>query len=375
MFVRRSSDFSFGMRSMGKFRRDENAIDNSMLSKLNRPGRHNHLSSSANDTQPPRVNHANVHTLSLPHRPRPFLDTNITRSPGPMSAVSPFSHASPSLIDYRSPITGEMDFERSPVPRNRRTNSGSVSDDVTISTQCSFENRDDEADFPMETSRMRTLNIEDPWRERDRERERERDVEHCQAGQKRRASSPPGDDIPLASDGLRSRERGLMSRGSPTPRLTVMAQGSISSVSTASRSGSYVSNLTASSMTSMGSFGRRSPNGLSPGGLSPTDPSSPYAAPLSAATSPRSALSRSIALQSPHQRTLNEQTMMGQSSRGLASPRKLMEISKNPSSLIAAKMKGPYMCECCPKKPKKFDTEDELKYVPTDELRYEQNVD
>jgi len=152
-----------------------------------------------------------------------------------------------------------------------------------------------------------------------------------------------------------------MSRGSPTPRLTVIPQGSISSMSSAGRSGSYASNLTASSHTSMGSFGRRSPNGLSSGGLSPTDPSSPYAPPLSAATSPGSALSRSLALQSPHPRTLGEQAMLGQAGRTLASPRKLAEIPKNPSSLVAAKMKGPHMCECCPKKPKKFETEEELK--------------
>lgn len=333
-----------------------------MLNKLNGPGRRSLLSASVNDTQSSRANHTHVTTISLPHRTKqqPFLDTTLTRSPGPMSAVSPFSHASPKLTDYRSPIGTEMgDFERSPVPRTRRTNSGSVPDDATVS---SYETRDDEIDFPMETSRMRTLNIEDQWRERERERERE--LEYCQAGQKRRASSPPSDDIPLASDGLRRREGGMMSRGSPTPRLTVIPQGgSMSSISSASRTGSYASNLTASSITSLGSFGRRSPNGLSPGGLSPTDPSSPYGTTLSAATSPRSALSRSIALQSPHQRTLSEQAMMGQTGRPLASPRKLAEIPKNPSSLVAAKMKGPYMCECCPKKPKKFDTEEELKYV------------
>ncbi|KAK0611856.1 hypothetical protein B0T14DRAFT_540816 [Immersiella caudata] len=360
----RSSGFSpsFGAGSMGHFlQQDNKSIDKSMLNKLNRPaGRRSLLSASHNDAQHSRANHTQITTLSLPHRTKqqPFLDTALTRSPGPMSAVSPFCHTNPSVMDYRSPVgTDGGDFERSPQPRTRRTNSGSVPDDVTVS---SYDARDDEIDFPMETSRMRTLNIEDQWR--DRERERERETEYCQAGQKRRASSPPSDDVPLASDGLRRREGGVMSRGSPTPRLTVIPQGgSISSLSSASRSGSYVSNLTASSITSMGSFGRRSPNGLSPGGLSPTDPTSPYAPPLSATTSPRSALSRSIAMQSPHQRTLSEQAMMGQPGRPLASPRKLAEIPKNPSSLVAAKMKGPYMCECCPKKPKKFDTEEELK--------------
>lgn len=357
----RSPDFPpppFGLRSMDQFR--QSAIDSSMLSKLNRPARRSNLSASVNDLPQSRPNHTHVSTISLPHRSKqqPFLDTTLTRSPAPMSAVSPFSQASSGALDYRSPIGSEMgDFERSPVPRTRRTNSGSVPDDVTIS---SYDTREDETDFPMERERMRTLNIEDQWRDRERERENE----YCQIGQKRRASSPPGDDIPLPSDPLRRRE-GILSRGSPTPRLTVIPQGSVSSISSASRSNSYTSNLTASSMTSMGSFGRRSPNGLSPSGLSPTDPhgNSPYATPISSTTSPRSALGRSIALQSPHQRTLSEQTMLGQGNRTLASPRKLAEIPKNPSSLVAAKMKGPYMCECCPKKPKKFETEDELKYV------------
>lgn len=163
-----------------------------------------------------------------------------------------------------------------------------------------------------------------------------------------------------------------MSRGSPTPRLTVIPQGSISSISSVSRSGSYTSNLTASSITSIGSFGRRSPNGLSPGGLSPTDTiGSPYATPISLTASPRSSIGRSAIAQSPHQRTLSEQAMAGQANRTLASPRKLAEIiSKNPSSLVAAKLKGPHMCECCPKKPKKFDSEEELK-VHEAEKQYE----
>jgi hypothetical protein len=356
---------------MKSFRPNGESIDNSMLNKLNRTGRRSALSASMNDVPAARANHTQLATLSLPHRSKqPFLESGFTKSPVLMSAISPrnisFNHNGPNTAGYRSPAaTDTSDLERSPVPRTRRTNSGSVPDD-TISTQGSYEGRDDEVDFPIETSRMRSLNIEDQRREREweRERERERDREYYQAGQKRRASSPPGDDIPLASDALRRREGGTMSRGSPTPRLTVIPQGSISSISSAGRSGSYVSNLTASSITSMGSFGRLSPNPMSPGGLSPTDPincGSPYATPISLTASPRSSIGRSSAAQAPHQRTLSEQAMAGQGNRILTSPRKLAEIPKNSSSLVAAKLKGPYMCECCPKKPKKFETEEELK--------------
>lgn len=334
------------------------SIDHSMLDKLNRPGRRSGLSASVNDLPGARPNHAHLTTLSLPHRTKqPFLDSGFTRSPGAISATSPVN--TPFGPTGRGSIADGGDFERSPLPRTLRINAGFGQDD----------GRDDEADFQMdrdETSRMRNLNIEDAWRDGDRDRdwEREREREGYQPGQKRRASSPPSDDAALANDILRRRDGGVISRGSPTPRLLVMPQNSLSSMSSVSRSGSYASNLTASSITSMGSFGRRSPIALSPGGLSPTDPvgcGSPYGVPQSLSASPLPSIGRSSAGPSPHHRTPSEQPMLGHSARSLVSPRKLAEIPKNSSSL-AAKLKGPYMCECCPKKPKKFETEDELRY-------------
>jgi hypothetical protein len=221
-----------------------------------------------------------------------------------------------------------------------------------------YEMRDDEADFPMdETTRMRSLSIEDRWKERHQDREMER--EGYQAGQKRRASSPLSDDATVGNDLLRRRDGGILSRGSPTPRLLFIPQNSLSSALSASRSGSYVSNLTASSATSMGSFGRRSPNGLSPAGLSPTDPmscGSPYPRPSLTASSHPSAG------RPPHQRTPIEQPLPAPVPRTVVSPRKLAYIPKSHGSL-ASKLKGTYMCECCPKKPNKFDTEEELRYV------------
>jgi hypothetical protein len=112
----------------------------------------------------------------------------------------------------------------------------------------------------------------------------------------------------------------------------------------------------------MGSLGRRSPNPLSPAGLSPTDPmscGSPYPPP-SLSASPHPSVGRSAAAPSPHHRTPSEQ-LSAQVTRTVASPRKLAEIPKGHSNL-SVKLKGPYMCECCPKKPKKFETEDELRY-------------
>jgi hypothetical protein len=167
-------------------------------------------------------------------------------------------------------------------------------------------------------------------------------------GQKRRASSPPGDEPTLHGMSSQSdlfRQRNIASRQSPMPRLGIQ-QGSITSTISTSRSGSNFS--VASSMTSMNSYGRRSPGGLSPGGMSPvgTEAScpSPYTTPTSAA-SPRSSLARA-----PHQRNISQ-------TQSLASPRKLNEASK----ANGAKMQDFYMCECCPKKPKKFETQEELR--------------
>ncbi|KAK3293790.1 uncharacterized protein B0H64DRAFT_417938 [Chaetomium fimeti] len=374
----RSSGFPspFGHHTMKSFRPDGQSIDHSMLDKLNRPGRRPGLSASVNDVPGPRPHHAQLTTLSLPHRTRqPYLDSSFTKSPGPMSATSPiaapFGHHGRGSVDHRSPLgTDGSDYDRSPLPRPRRMHGNLAADDGTHPGYGGYEIREDDADFPMEeTTRMRSLAIEDQWRERDwdrdrdRERERERERDCYQPGQKRRASSPPSDDAAVANDLLRRRDGGLMTRGSPTPRLLAIPQNSLSSVSSASRSGSFASNLTASSVTSMGSFGRRSPNALSPGGLSPTDPmscSSPYPPPTSLSASPRPSIGRSVGALSPHHRTPSEQPLPAQATRTVTSPRKIADVPKSHSSL-AAKLKGPYMCECCPKKPKKFETDEELR--------------
>jgi len=355
---------------MKSYRPNGDSIDHSMLDKLNRPARRSGLSASVSDLSGTRPHRTQLTTLSLPHRTRqPFLDSSFTKSPGAMSTTSatsatspinaPFGHHPRGSMDYRSPLGTEgSDLDRSPLPHPH--------DGARAGYRGAYDARDDEIDFPMEeTSRLRSLAIEDQWRERDwdRDRERERERDCYQPGQKRRASSPPSDDAALAGDVLRRRDGGLISRGSPTPRLLVIPQNSLSSVSSASRSGSYASNLTASSITSMGSLGRRSPNGLSPAGLSPTDPMSPYPPP-SLSGSPRPSLGRSTTASSPHHhhhRTPSEQPLSAQVTRTVASPRKLAEIPKSHSSL-AAKLKSAYMCECCPKKPKKFETEEDLRY-------------
>ncbi|KAK7948461.1 C2H2 finger domain-containing protein [Apiospora aurea] len=318
--------------------RDNNDYDNSLLKKFSaQPPRRSALSSSVNDAHP-RYGSENrqslLPNLSLPIRTGSNFTMEVPDS-SMQSAISPrglpFSGA--SSIDYRSPIE-PADSDRSPLFRSRRTNSGSVPDDATVSTQGSFDNLDD-ADFPMEeTSGIKRLHIDDSR------------SEYQRMGLKRRASSPPGDDMMMQSlpgSGELLRRREGASRQSPTPRLTVIPQGSMSSVSSVGRSGSYASNisLAATSMTSGNSYGRVSPNGLSPvDGIC----NSPFSTPISLTHSPQSSISRI-----PHHRNLSD-------NRPLASPRKLSDVSKTTMSRI----QGFFMCECCPKKPKKFETAEEL---------------
>lgn len=334
--------------------------DRSMLNKLdarrNRsPPRQVGLSAPTGDSTSGRAFQPQP-SHSLPLRTK-FLDSTngFTKSPVMMSAISPranpFGHGLGNSPDYRSPAGAENnELERSPLARGRRTNSGSVPDDITVSTQGSQElGREDEGEFPME---MRSLNIEDAWRERPREY-------FAAAGQKRRASSPLADEFPASSDAARRRDGGVLSRGSPMPRLTVISQGSISSVSSTDRNGVYGS-LAGGSISSMTPFGQRSPNSVSPGGISPTDPSScnsPFTGtPLSLLTSPGMTINREVVPQQPP-RSLSDLSSL---CRPLAS-RKLVEIPKNSSTSSAVvRLKDPFMCQCCPKKPKKFDTEEEL---------------
>ncbi|KAI8297825.1 hypothetical protein K4K61_012409 [Colletotrichum sp. SAR11_59] len=220
--------------------------------------------------------------LSLPSATLPYhLKTNVLDSPDsytntPHSAVTPSPRSQPFHLGQ----------EYSPPTRSRRNNSDDASSH-------SYEVEDMEME---ETNSMKRLRIEDPLR-----------AHYDGAGVKRRASADPDDSVPIGftTQGDLMRRRDGNSRGSPTPRLSVIPQGSVSSVSSSGRAGSYSSNL--------------------------------------------SLLTGSIASMARLTRTISE-------NRPLASPRKLAEVGK-PGS---AKISGFFMCDCCPKKPKKFETAEEL---------------
>lgn len=245
--------------------------------------------------------------LSLPFHPRPMLES-------PMhSAISP--RAGPFQYGDHSPIESS-DMDHSPQTRTRRNNS----DDAT-STQGSYDYNVEEMDME-ETSSLKRLHIDDSY----------------VGVQKRRQGSPLEEHLLSSQIDFARR-----SRGSPEARLSTITQGAAISSAPPTRSMSYMSSISGPppSLPSASSFGRRSP-GLSPGGVSPTScHNSPYTAPMSLNASPRTSISGRGAA---HARTVSS-----------ASSRK-MEVPK--SSL--PKLQDLFMCDCCPKKPKRFETAEEL---------------
>ncbi|VUC27591.1 unnamed protein product [Clonostachys rosea] len=257
---------------------------------------------SSLSSRPPSERYPSV--LSMPHQ-LPFHTRSL--EPSRMSDASSFS---PRSAPFGHPIPGRrspqesLDIDRSPRTRSSRNNS----DDASV--HGGYEYYGAEEMEIEETSSLKRLQLGDV----------------CLAGQKRRA---PSDDL------LRRGEANP--RGSPTPRLATISQGV--PVPSLSRSSSYVSNISVGP-SSAATYDRRSPRGQSPSGISPTSTASPYTTPKSLNPSPRGSISGRA---TGHH-------------RNVSSPRKIPEMQK-----AGLKMQGFFMCECCPKKPKKFETAEDLK--------------
>lgn len=183
---------------------------------------------------------------------------------------------------------------------------------------------------------------------------------------KRRASSPPPeaahDDKALHSAGSgselyqRSTAHLAAGRGSPINRFAPIHGSSLSSQSSSNfRNGSYASSgglsVGGSSVSSISTHERLSPSGLSPASdqLNTLDLQHNNSLPMT--SSPRNSLSR------PQPRAPSDTKSSAAIARKMSSenpgPRKL----HNAPGLQA----HVHICECCPKKPKKFDTLEELK--------------
>jgi hypothetical protein len=273
-----------------------------------------------------------------------------TETPTTMSPGHPYPR--PGAQELRSPRE-VSDYDRTRVRPRGPGSVASIGDDAsTVASVDSYGQRispEHDTDFQMEETGFRRLHITE-YNGRP-----EPFSPGVAAGQKRRAESPLGDDGPAlhgrSSVGdlySQSRRRESSSRTSPNPRYQSLP-GSINSNTSGYRTNSYAStpSLAGSSMTSMNSYDRLSP----PGGLSPvpTDGSeSPYVTPLPLNPSPRGSISRTN-----HGRAVSD-------TRHLISSRKLPDNASNPTQGGGPKMQGGFICECCPKKPKKFDTQEEL---------------
>lgn len=188
-------------------------------------------------------------------------------------------------------------------------------------------------------------------------------------GMKRRASSPPPepaheDKAPslLVGEGTEMYQRNTTSSlhlsANPSPQNRFASTvGSMSSVSsTGLRNGSYTSSnglSVGSSLTSISSHDRHSPGGLSPSSdqQQHNGRDSTYVAAISMNSSPQNPLARPLQQNIPDIKP--EATAARKFLGDNTAPRK----HPNAPNIHA----HAHICECCPKKPKKFLTLDELK--------------
>jgi hypothetical protein len=326
------------------------AYDKQLLSKIggpNTPTRTTAPQLPASAQEPA----ANAHTsfnklngqlkpLSVPERLQPSIDSPVSRWGG---------HPG-----YRSPVDSADPYQR----RFSTFSTPSTVDETASQHRGSYDQSIfSESELGMEESGMRDLNIHD--------RSPSISEEYYtgpKGGLKRRASSPPSEaareDRPTGGGNTdlyhrRSAQR-LVSRDSPASRFPG-TQGSISSISSLSqRTASSVSSWGFSAASSMSSY--NGPQRLSPSAMSPLAdvepiPASPYAASGGSLNpSPRGSISRQH-----HQR--------GASENEYPPLRKMSTDSAIHSrqNSVAGRIAGGYICECCPKKPKKFDSEEELR--------------
>ncbi|EEH18481.2 hypothetical protein PABG_07542 [Paracoccidioides brasiliensis Pb03] len=361
--------------------RSSNAYDQHLLSKIGK------------SSSPPRPSislgsygHTEFATLSFHSKNRSGLpslsigdgslsprDTAPRWASTPQSAgVSPGTRQGwTDYVSYRSPSVDstahhQLDFDHfrdrnlSPGTHHPNNDAGSVQ---SRSNRGSYDQSifpDSELEFSIdESAQSRQLSIDD------RASTRVESMSPSRQVMKRRASSPPRE---VVSDELHAlhtstsngdldqrRTTGFPFNSCTSPSAPYQpSHGSISSVSSASlRTGSYASStglsVAASSMTSLSSYDRPSPGGISP--TTEVDP--PYEKGF-VSPNPRKSLSGL-----PSSRTSyrdHTDVKSGPSGRNMSLPNTLSVSKATPPRLNRL-----HICECCPKKPKKFETADELR--------------
>jgi hypothetical protein len=296
--------------------------------------------------------------LSVPDHRYGTLDSPLSRwASAPSSALSPGS-------GFRSPY-----FEQTSIDSafQSRVNSISTPDayDDAVSSYRSHRNSDDHGIFlDPELTKMDGLDIQD-------KNALAGDNEQTGVtGVKRRASSPPSEEGPTREQRTsgsgndlyhRRSMQTLANKNSPTVVRPPQYGASTSTIaSTNPKMGSSFASTwnmsTASSLTSYNGE-RLSPSALSPSADADFGAISPYAASQNLNRSPRSSLSKA-----PHQnRKPSEPTLDSKMQSPTASDVHSRQNSMSKASKPKAWEGYPHVCECCPKKPKKFDTAEELR--------------
>lgn len=348
------------------FRTSCHRYDQSMLSKLD-PSRadNSRKALSPHPSLRPLVTSAEQSPTSnnSPERDgirlKPLSLTDSISSPSrwvdsPDTARSPiFSsrHGSESFMDWRghsssvSSLASSVEYHsHSRVGSIKRSESGALFDDGYSVAGRSNRGSYDDTEFQAEETSFRNLAI------RERSPPPRVGVDwspQSKQSLKRRASSPPrGAGNQSGELQRRPSAHHLNQRTSAAHRFHPN-HSSVSSTSSLPRNGSYAStsgiSLAASSMTSISSYDQPSPNRISPS--SEMDQDSPYVTSASVGPSPRGSLSRA------HHLSISE-------AKPMPSARKLS--GDGPKMHGSSKLQGMLICECCPKKPKKFDSHEEL---------------
>ncbi|OAL48794.1 hypothetical protein IQ07DRAFT_86838 [Pyrenochaeta sp. DS3sAY3a] len=336
------------------------AYDKQLLSKIGGPNTPTRttappLSSSAQESSSDL--HISRHKLNGQLKPLSVPDRMHSSLDSPAQKWPPSGAVSPNYNGFRSPVFDSSSLD------SHRGRFGSIStpgplDELPSQHRGSYDNGVfPDPDFSMDENGMRELNIND------RSPAESEDYQvGPKGGLKRRASSPPSEaareDRPTTSgqnDLYHRRSAQMLVNRNCTASRFQGNPGSLSSTGsvgqrTGSISSSFGLSTAASSMTSYGGDQRHSPNALSPLGETDLGPVSPYAASRSLEPSPRASLSRP-----QHQRGFSE-TEHAQIRK--MSTESMLHSRQNS---IAGRIPGSYICDCCPKKPKKFDTDEELR--------------
>jgi len=278
--------------------------------------------------------------LAVPERRHSTIDSPSSRGWPPSLPSS--AAVSPGFTGFRSPI-----YEHPESIFNRRQ--GSISG---FDGRSQGSNEDQsmfmDSDF-MEEHGVRDLHIQDRSPAGSDEYQ-----DSVKAGSKRR--SPPTEPVrgerPLSGGNdlyHRRSSQMLATRDSPIHRFHERNHhGSLSSAGSSGRTGSLGSSWNLSVASTATSFSDR----LSPGAMSPAveadfGPPSPFSHSRSINASPRGSISKGLLPREPetsHSRTLSADS---------GSPHSRQDST--------SKMQGLFICECCPKKPKKFETAEELR--------------